>query len=99
MKGLTRELIAMRIAKELGEGMYVNLGIGLPTTVSNFIPEGLEVILHSENGILGYGRIATEEEWDIDLLNAGGQPVVLQPGACFDLLPENCTTQSETFMG
>ena len=83
MKGLTRELVAMRIAKELREGMYVNLGMGLPTTVSNFIPEGLEVILHSENGILGYGRIATEEEWDTDLLNAGGQPVILQPGACF----------------
>lgn len=83
MKGLTRELIGMRIAKELGQGMYINLGIGLPTGVSNFIPEELEVILHSENGILGYGRIATEEEWDLDLLNASGQPVILLPGACF----------------
>ena len=83
MKGLSRELIGMRIAKELHEGMYVNLGIGLPTGVSNFIPEELEIILHSENGTLGCGRIANEEEWDLDLLNAGGQPVVLQPGACF----------------
>ena len=83
MAGLTRELIGMRIAKELREGMYINLGIGLPTSVANFIPEELEVILHSENGILGYGRIAAEEEWDLDLLNAGGQPVILKPGASF----------------
>ncbi|MFH1650596.1 MAG: 3-oxoacid CoA-transferase subunit B [Chloroflexota bacterium] len=82
-KGLTRELIGARIARELREGMYVNLGLGLPTMVANFIPEDLEVFLHSENGILGCGRIATDEEWDIDLLNAGGQPITLRPGGSF----------------
>ena len=82
--GLSRELIALRAAKELRDGMYVNLGIGLPTLVSQFIPEGMEVMLHSENGVLGYGRITTEEkEMDIDLVNAGLQPVTLLPGASF----------------
>jgi 3-oxoacid CoA-transferase subunit B len=82
--GLSRELIALRAAKELSEGMYVNLGIGLPTLVSQFIPEGMEVVLHSENGVLGYGRITTEnKEMDIDLVNAGLQPIVLRPGASF----------------
>ncbi|HKZ51011.1 MAG TPA: 3-oxoacid CoA-transferase subunit B [Dehalococcoidia bacterium] len=79
--GLTRELIALRIARELRDGYYVNLGIGLPTLVSNFVPEGMEVIFHAENGILGYGSIITEGELDIDLINAGGQPVNLRPGA------------------
>jgi len=82
--GLSRELIALRATKELGEGMYVNLGIGLPTLISQFIPEDMEVMLHSENGVLGYGRITTEdEEMDIDLVNAGLQPVTLRPGASF----------------
>jgi 3-oxoacid CoA-transferase subunit B len=81
--GLSRDLIALRAAKELRDGMYVNLGIGLPTLVSHFIPENIEVTLHSENGILGYGRIATEEEMDVDLVNAGLQPVTLVPGASF----------------
>lgn len=81
--GLSRELIALRAARELQEGMYANLGIGLPTLVSRFIPENMEVMLHSENGILGYGRIATEEEMDVDLVNAGLQPVTLVPGASF----------------
>jgi 3-oxoacid CoA-transferase subunit B len=82
--GLTRELIALRATKELAEGMYINLGIGLPTLVSQFIPDGMEVILHAENGILGYGRITTEnKEMDIDLVNAGLQPVTLRPGASF----------------
>lgn len=82
--GLTKELIALRAVKELREGMYVNLGIGLPTLVSGLIPEGLGVMLHSENGILGYGRITTnEEEMDVDLVNAGLQPVTLIPGASF----------------
>ena len=83
---LDREVIAMRAAKELSEGMYVNLGVGLPGLVPNFIPEGLNVVFQSENGILGYGRIVeTEEEMDADLINAGGQPVVLKPeaGPCF----------------
>jgi 3-oxoacid CoA-transferase subunit B len=68
----------MRVVKELQEGMYINLGIGLPGRVANFVPEDMELFLHSENGILGYGRIAeSEEEWDSDLVNAGGQPIVL----------------------
>ena len=82
--GLTKELIALRAVKELHDGMYVNLGIGLPTLVSGLIPEGLGVMLHSENGILGYGRITTsQEEMDVDLVNAGLQPVTLVPGASF----------------
>ncbi len=86
-EGLTRELIALRVAKELKDGMYVNLGIGLPTLTSLFIPEGTDIILHSENGILGYrGIVADEREADIDIVNAGGQPTVLFPGASvFDL--------------
>lgn len=81
--GLTRELIAIRVAKELRDGMYVNLGFGMPTLVCDFIPQGMEVTLHSQNGILGYGRIAREDEMDIDLLNASAQPVTLVPGASF----------------
>ena len=81
--GLSRELIAVRIARELRDGYYVNLGIGLPTMVSSFVPEGIEVILHAENGILGYGRIAQAEEIDADLINAGSQPLTLNPGAAF----------------
>ena len=81
--GLNRELIALRVAKEFREGDYVNLGIGLPTLVSNFAPEGIDVVLHAENGILGYGRIAEEGEMDPDLINAGAQPVTLNPGAAF----------------
>lgn len=81
-QGLTRELIAMRIARELQDGMTVNLGIGLPTLVANFIPEGREVVFQAENGILGYGGIQ-EAEFDQDLINAGGQPVSILPGASF----------------
>ncbi len=81
--GLSRELIALRVAKELKDGDYVNLGIGLPTLVSNFIPEDIEVILHSENGMLGYSQIANQEEIDPELVNAGSQPVTLRPGAAF----------------
>jgi len=81
--GLSRELIALRVAKELKDGYYVNLGIGLPTLVSSFIPEDIEIILHSENGILGFGRIANQEEIDPDLINAGSQPIILKPGASF----------------
>src|SRR5947208_4366449 len=80
--GLTRELIAMRVARELRDGMTVNLGIGLPTLVANFLPAGATILLHAENGILGYGGIA-EDEWDQDQINAGGQPVTLIPGASF----------------
>ncbi|MFC2017647.1 3-oxoacid CoA-transferase subunit B [Chloroflexota bacterium] len=85
-KGLSRDLTCMRVARELREGMYINLGIGLPSRVANFAPEDMELFFHSENGILGYGRIVeTEEEREPDLVNAGGQPVVLNPnaGPCF----------------
>jgi 3-oxoacid CoA-transferase subunit B len=82
--GLTRELIALRVARELEDGMVVNLGIGLPTLVANFLPEGADIVLHAENGILGYGGIVADEaEFDQDLINAGGQPVTLTPGASF----------------
>jgi 3-oxoacid CoA-transferase B subunit len=63
--------------------MVANLGIGLPTLVSNFIPEGVSVLFQAENGILGYGGIAPDDEYDQDLINAGGQPVTLRPGAAF----------------
>jgi 3-oxoacid CoA-transferase B subunit len=82
--GLTRELIALRVAKELRDGMTVNLGIGLPTLVANFVPDDIEITLHAENGILGYGGIVTNDaEFDQDLINAGGQPVTLAAGAAF----------------
>ena len=80
--GLTRELIAVRIARELHDGMAVNLGIGLPTLVANFIPAGVQVLFQAENGILGYGGIR-EGDFDPDLINAGGQPIEVLPGACF----------------
>lgn len=80
--GLSRELIALRVAQELREGMVVNLGIGLPTLVSNFLPPGGEVVFQGENGVLGYTGIS-EEGFDPDLINAGGQPITLGPGASF----------------
>jgi len=81
-KGLSRELIALRVARELREGMVVNLGIGLPTLVANFVPPAVQVFFQAENGILGYGGIS-ETDFDPDLINAGGQPVELVPGASF----------------
>lgn len=78
-----RETIAKRIAKELKDGDIVNLGIGMPTMVANFLPEGVEVILQSENGFVGLGPAPAEGEEDPDLINAGGQPVTVLPGGAF----------------
>ncbi|MBI4201320.1 MAG: 3-oxoacid CoA-transferase subunit B [Chloroflexi bacterium] len=73
----------MRVATELPDGAYVNLGIGIPTLVSQFVPEGRTLVYHSENGVLNYGRLAEEGQLDIDLINAGGQFLLPVPGMAF----------------
>jgi 3-oxoadipate CoA-transferase beta subunit len=83
MKRLTREQLAARVAADIREGDYVNLGIGLPTLVANYLPRDREIFLHSENGLLGMGPAPAPGQEDRDLINAGKQPVTLLTGGCY----------------
>lgn len=83
MKPLNREQMAARVAQDIPEGSVVNLGIGLPTKVANYLPQGREVMLHSENGVIGMGPAPQKGQEDWDLINAGKQPVTLLPGGAY----------------
>jgi 3-oxoadipate CoA-transferase beta subunit len=83
MQKWTRDQMAQRVARDIPDGAVVNLGIGLPTMVANHLPSGREVILHSENGVIGMGPAPAKGAEDYDLINAGKQPVTLLPGGCF----------------
>ena len=83
MQRLTRDQMAARVARDIPEGAYVNLGIGLPTLVGNHLPPDREIFLHSENGLLGMGPAPPAGEEDYDLINAGKQPVTLRPGGAY----------------